>query len=179
MLRDLWPRPSRRYSGVELAEEWTSRLTGREALARQYAPQAMEVSDLRFTAVTGGLTCRRPLIATAVLGGPPPRLRPRAAPAKLWPSIGGMAIRWNRLAVLQLIAASQGPDQTAADGQGRNSPYTMAFLKNIETPEEIGTVFHHMTADVYNETQDKQLPELSLSYIGDYYSSALCSGRTS
>jgi hypothetical protein len=45
----------------------------------------------------------------------------------------------------------------------------MAFLKNIEAPEEIGTVFHHMTADVYNETQGKQLPELSLSYVGDFY----------
>jgi hypothetical protein len=26
-----------------------------------------------------------------------------------------------------------------------------------------------MTADVYNETQGSQLPELSLSYIGDFY----------
>jgi formylglycine-generating enzyme required for sulfatase activity len=68
-----------------------------------------------------------------------------------------------------IISFATQPNQTAADGQGRNSPYTMAFLKNIEAPEEIGTVFHHMTADVYNETQGKQLPELSLSYIGDFY----------
>jgi formylglycine-generating enzyme required for sulfatase activity len=68
-----------------------------------------------------------------------------------------------------IISFATQPNQTAADGQGRNSPYTMAFLKNIEAPEEIGTVFHHMTADVYNESQGKQLPELSLSYIGDFY----------
>jgi hypothetical protein len=58
---------------------------------------------------------------------------------------------------------------TAADGQGRNSPYTMAFLKNVETKEEIGTVFRHITADVYAATDSKQLPELSLSLIGDFY----------
>jgi formylglycine-generating enzyme required for sulfatase activity len=68
-----------------------------------------------------------------------------------------------------IISFATQPNQTAADGQGRNSPYTMAFLKNIEAPEEIGTVFHHMTADVYNQTLGKQLPELSLSYIGDFY----------
>jgi formylglycine-generating enzyme required for sulfatase activity len=68
-----------------------------------------------------------------------------------------------------IISFATQPGQTAADGQGRNSPYTMAFLKNIETTEEIGAVFHHMTADVYNETKGKQLPELSLSYIGDFY----------
>jgi len=68
-----------------------------------------------------------------------------------------------------IISFAAQPGQTAADGQGRNSPYTMAFLKNIERPEEIGAVFHHMTADVYNETQGKQLPELSLSYIRDFY----------
>lgn len=68
-----------------------------------------------------------------------------------------------------IISFATQPNQTAADGQGRNSPYTMAFLKNIEAPEEIGIVFHHMRADVYNETQGKQLPELSLSYIGEFY----------
>jgi hypothetical protein len=68
-----------------------------------------------------------------------------------------------------IISYATQPGQTAADGRGHNSPYTTAFLKNIETSEEIGTVFRHMTADVYNETQGKQLPELSLSYIGDFY----------
>jgi uncharacterized caspase-like protein len=60
-----------------------------------------------------------------------------------------------------IVSFATQPNQTADDGQGRNSPYTMAFLKNIEAPEEIGAVFHHMTADVYNETQGKQLPESS------------------
>jgi hypothetical protein len=41
-----------------------------------------------------------------------------------------------------MINATQ-TGRTAADGRGRNSPYTMALLKNIETPEKIGTVFRH------------------------------------
>jgi formylglycine-generating enzyme required for sulfatase activity len=68
-----------------------------------------------------------------------------------------------------IISFATQPGHTTADGQGRNSPYTMAFLKNIEKPEEIGAVFRHMTADVYKDTQGKQVPELSLSHIRDFY----------
>jgi Caspase domain/YARHG domain len=58
---------------------------------------------------------------------------------------------------------------TAEDGQGRNSPYTAAFLKHIEAPEEIGIVFRRISADVYAATGQQQLPELSISMIGEYY----------
>jgi uncharacterized caspase-like protein len=68
-----------------------------------------------------------------------------------------------------IISYATQAGRTAADGRGRNSPYTMAFLKNIEAKEEIGTVFRHITADVYAATESKQLPELSLSLIGDFY----------
>lgn len=68
-----------------------------------------------------------------------------------------------------IISYATQAGRTAADGRGHNSPYTMAFLKNIETKEEIGAIFRHITADVYTETQSKQLPELSLSLIGDFY----------
>jgi uncharacterized caspase-like protein len=68
-----------------------------------------------------------------------------------------------------IISYATQAGQTAADGQGRNSPYTMAFLKNIETTEEIGTIFRNVTSDVYAATESKQLPELSLSLIGNFY----------
>jgi formylglycine-generating enzyme required for sulfatase activity/uncharacterized caspase-like protein len=68
-----------------------------------------------------------------------------------------------------IISYATQAGQTAADGQGRNSPYTMAFLKNIETTDEISTIFRHITADVDTATQSKQLPELSLSVVGDFY----------
>jgi uncharacterized caspase-like protein len=68
-----------------------------------------------------------------------------------------------------IISYATQAGRTAADGRGRNSPYTMAFLKNIETPEEIGVVFRNVTSDVYTSTESKQLPELSLSLIGNFY----------
>jgi uncharacterized caspase-like protein len=68
-----------------------------------------------------------------------------------------------------IISYATQAGQTAADGRGRNSLYTMAFLKNIEMPEEISTIFRHITADVDIATQSKQLPELSLSVVGDWW----------
>jgi hypothetical protein len=68
-----------------------------------------------------------------------------------------------------IIAYATQPGRTADDGDGRNSPYTAAFLRNVETKEEIGTVFRRISADVYQTTRQAQLPELSLSLIGEFY----------
>jgi hypothetical protein len=68
-----------------------------------------------------------------------------------------------------IVAYSTQAGRTAADGNGRNSPYTSAFLRNVETPEEIGTIFRRISADVYENTKRSQLPELSLSLIGEFY----------
>jgi hypothetical protein len=68
-----------------------------------------------------------------------------------------------------IVAYATQAGRTAEDGSGRNSPYTSAFLKHIETPEEIGTVFRRVSADVYDATRRTQLPELSLSLIGEFY----------
>lgn len=68
-----------------------------------------------------------------------------------------------------IVAYATQAGRTAEDGSGRNSPYTSAFLKHIEEPEEIGTVFRRVSADVYEATRHTQLPELSLSLIGEFY----------
>jgi hypothetical protein len=68
-----------------------------------------------------------------------------------------------------IIAYATQAGRTADDGTGRNSPYTSAFLKRIEEEEEIGTIFRRISADVYQATNQKQLPELSLSLIGEFY----------
>lgn len=57
----------------------------------------------------------------------------------------------------------------AEDGSGRNSPYTGAFLRHIEAQEEIGTIFRRVSTDVYEATRRTQLPELSLSLIGEFF----------
>jgi hypothetical protein len=68
-----------------------------------------------------------------------------------------------------IVAYAVQAGHVADDGNGRNSPYTAAFLKNIEAQEEIGTIFRRISSDVYDTTKHEQLPELSLSLIGEFY----------
>jgi hypothetical protein len=68
-----------------------------------------------------------------------------------------------------MIVAYATAGRTAEDGDGRNSPYTTAFLKHIDEKEEIGAIFRRVRADVYETTKHEQLPELSLSLIGEFY----------
>lgn len=68
-----------------------------------------------------------------------------------------------------IVAYATQSGRTADDGEGRNSPYTAAFLTHIEAQEEIGTVFRRVSAQVFEQTKRSQLPELSLSLIGEYY----------
>jgi hypothetical protein len=68
-----------------------------------------------------------------------------------------------------IVAYATQAGRTAADGSGRNSPYTAAFLRHIEAPDEIGVVFRRISADVYKATKHSQLPELSLSIVGEFH----------
>ncbi len=68
-----------------------------------------------------------------------------------------------------IISFSTQAGQTADDGNGRNSPYTAAFLKHIEEKQEIGDIFREVSTDVYQASGKAQLPELSLSIVGKFY----------
>jgi formylglycine-generating enzyme required for sulfatase activity len=68
-----------------------------------------------------------------------------------------------------IVAYATQSGRQATDGDGRNSPYTAAFLGHIEEQEEIGTIFRRVSSDVYEKTKHEQLPELSLSLIGEFY----------
>jgi hypothetical protein len=65
--------------------------------------------------------------------------------------------------------ATQAND-VAADGAGRNSPFTAALIQEIKQPGlEIATMFRRVQKAVYDATGGKQTPELSLSLLGDFY----------
>jgi uncharacterized caspase-like protein len=68
-----------------------------------------------------------------------------------------------------IISYSTQAGRTAQDGSERNSPYTAAFLQHIEDKDDIATVFHRIGAKVYQTTQGKQVPELSISFFGEFY----------
>ena len=68
-----------------------------------------------------------------------------------------------------MIAYSAQPGRTAADGAGRNSPFTEALLKYLPTPKlEVRSLFVKVRRDVLNQTGRKQRPELSDSLDGEF-----------
>jgi Caspase domain/VHL beta domain len=68
-----------------------------------------------------------------------------------------------------IISYATQSGRTAEDGTGRNSPYTMAFLKHIEDKDNVSAVFHRISGEVYSTSGGSQVPELSLSFFGELY----------
>jgi uncharacterized caspase-like protein len=69
-----------------------------------------------------------------------------------------------------LIAYATQANQVAVDGRERNSPFTAAFVKEIEEPNvEIGQLFRRVAAKVNQQTRGAQTPELSISLLGEFY----------
>ncbi|MGY4628510.1 caspase family protein [Bradyrhizobium sp. USDA 4486] len=68
-----------------------------------------------------------------------------------------------------IISYATQAGRTADDGDGRNSPYTSSFLEHIRDQGNINTVFQTISAGVYQRTKGTQVPELSLSFFGEYY----------
>ncbi|WP_312016604.1 caspase family protein [Bradyrhizobium japonicum] len=66
-----------------------------------------------------------------------------------------------------IITYATAPDSVASDGNGRNSPFTQAFLKNIGAPDvDVRQMLFRVQSDVYTASGSKQLPEISSLYVG-------------
>jgi uncharacterized caspase-like protein len=69
-----------------------------------------------------------------------------------------------------IVAYATQADQVADDGRGRNSPFTSALIKHIAEPGvEIAQIFRRVAVDVNNSTQGRQLPDLSMSLLGEVF----------
>jgi hypothetical protein len=59
-----------------------------------------------------------------------------------------------------LVAFSSAPGQEAADGRGRNSPFTASLLRHLPKPGlEVSVMLKEVTADVRQETNNAQRPQ--------------------
>src|SRR5262249_39848259 len=59
-----------------------------------------------------------------------------------------------------LVAFSSAPGQEAADGRGRNSPFTASLLRHLPKPGlEVSVMLKEVTADVRRETNNAQRPQ--------------------
>jgi uncharacterized caspase-like protein len=69
-----------------------------------------------------------------------------------------------------LIGFSTAPGSVAADGEGRNSPFTTALLNHIATPGlEIQQLMTKVKADVYADTKSEQVPWHNSSLRSEVY----------
>ena len=84
---------------------------------------------------------------------------------------GGPAIRASRdlLGDETLVAYAAAAGTTAADGTGRNSPYTSALLAHLDQPLEILTLFRRVRAQVLEATNGEQRPHEYQSLLREHY----------
>ena len=68
-----------------------------------------------------------------------------------------------------LVAYAAAAGTTAADGTGRNSPYTSALLAHLEQPLELSAVFRQVRARVLEATDGEQRPHEYASLLGEHY----------
>ena len=68
-----------------------------------------------------------------------------------------------------LVAYAAAAGTTAADGQGRNSPYTAALLAHLEQPLELSALFRRVRAQVLEATRGEQRPHEYASLLREHY----------
>lgn len=68
------------------------------------------------------------------------------------------------------IAFATAPGETAQDGEGRNGTYTKHLLEQIDSKGlSLEKVFKNVAKGVVEETNNKQVPWVNSSFIGDFY----------
>ena len=68
------------------------------------------------------------------------------------------------------VAFATAPGDVAADGVGRNSPFTAALLRHITTPGlEIDGLMKRVRREVYEATRQDQLPWTNSALLGEFY----------
>ncbi len=69
-----------------------------------------------------------------------------------------------------IISYSTAPGKTALDGEGRNCPYSEAFLNTLDIPNlDVSNFFQEVMSHVTNKTHQAQNPWWSSSYTGKFY----------
>ena len=69
-----------------------------------------------------------------------------------------------------MIVFATSPGEVAQDGQGRNSPFTQAFIEHATVPGlEVSDLMRRINGTVRELTGGKQAPWFNVSYTGDFY----------
>lgn len=69
-----------------------------------------------------------------------------------------------------MVVFATAPGDVAADGTGRNSPFTAAFLEHLRTPDlEVRQLITEVQRGVQNRTSGRQIPWVNTSFTGEFY----------
>ena len=142
--------------------------------------------DVRFEAVTvddllvstSGASLRL-LILDACRNNPLARSMQRTAATRTVSGGSFADLNEDLLGDETLVAYAAAAGTTAADGRGRNSPYTAALLSHLETPLEIGLLFRRVRAQVLSATNGAQRPHEYHSLVGEHYLTRALAGGAS
>lgn len=90
--------------------------------------------------------------------------------ARSWRSDGGGGLTFMNAPAGTMIAYATAPGDVAMDGQGKNSEYTRALAKHMQTPDvPLETVFKFVREEVRAKSKSKQVPWESSSLTGDFF----------
>ena len=128
--------------------------------------EAVELDDVLAATVGAGL---RVVILDACRNNPLARSMQRTGAARSVSRGSFGELNENLLGDETLVAYAAAAGTTAADGTGRNSPYTAALLEYLERPLEIGILFREVRARVLEATSGEQRPHEYASLLDEHY----------
>ena len=128
--------------------------------------EAVELDDVLAATVGAGL---RIVILDACRNNPLARSMQRTGASRNVSRGSFGELDENLLGDETLVAYAAAAGTTAADGTGRNSPYTTALLEYLEQPLEIGILFREVRGRVLEETGGEQRPHEYASLLGEHY----------
>ena len=131
--------------------------------------ETVTVDDLLVSTSGASLRPLRLVILDACRNNPLARLMQRTAATRTVSGGSFADLNEDLLGDETLVAYAAAAGTTAANGRGRNSPYTAALLSHLETPLEIGLLFRRVRAQVLTATNRAQRPHEYHSLVGEHY----------
>ena len=128
--------------------------------------EAVELDDVLAATIGAGL---RIVILDACRNNPLARSMQRTGASRNVSRGSFGELDENLLGDETLVAYAAAAGTTAADGTGRNSPYTTALLEYLEQPLEIGILFREVRGRVLEETGGEQRPHEYASLLDEHY----------
>ena len=160
---------------VELTEglrAFTRRSAGADVSLVFYADHGLEMDGINYLVPVDGRLARDvdERYETVTLDRNNPLARSMRRPVASRSVSGGSFGQWNEdLLGDEMLVTYAAATTTAADGTGRNSPYTSALLAHLDEPLEILTPFRRVRARVLRATNGEQRPHEYQSLLREHY----------